>query len=60
MLKLLNIKVEDNIIIFNIAIYFKILIIYSLRITLRIIINNKSKFIRFIDNVFIIIKNLII
>ena len=55
-----NIKVKVNIIIFNVAICFKILIIYSLRIALKIILNNKFKFIRFINNILIIIKNLII
>ena len=57
---ILNIKVKVNIITFNVIIHFKILITYSLRITLKIIFSNKSKFIRFIDNVLIIIKNLII
>ena len=55
-----NTKVKVNIIILNIVIYFKILITYSLKITLKIIFNNKSRFIKFIDNVLIIIKNLII
>ena len=64
--KLINIKVifdikaKVNIIILNVAICFKILIIYSLKIALKIILNNKSKFIRFIDNILIIIKNLIV
>ena len=57
---ILNIKVKVNIIIFNVAICFKILITYSLRIALKTIFNNKFKFIRFIDNILIIIKNLII
>ena len=57
---ILNIKVKVNIIIFNIIIYFKILITYSLRITLKTIFSNKFRFIRFIDNISIIIKNLII
>ena len=57
---ILNIKAEVNIIILNVAICFKILITYSLRIALKTIFNNKFKFIRFIDNVLIIIKNLII
>ena len=55
-----NIKVKVNIIIFNIIIYFKILIIYSLRIALKTIIDNKFRFIKFINNVLVIIKNLII
>ena len=57
---ILNIKAKVNIIILNVVIYFKILITYSLRIALKTIFNNKFKFIRFIDNVLIIIKNLII
>ena len=57
---ILNIKVKVNIIIFNVVIYFKILIIYSLKIALKTIFNNKFKFIRFIDNISIIIKNLIV
>ena len=55
-----NIKAKVNIIIFNVTMHFKILITYSLRITLKIILNNKFKFIRFINNVLIIIKNLIV
>ena len=57
---ILNIKAKVNIIIFNVTICFKILIIYSLKITLKTIFNNKFKFIRFIDNISIIIKNLIV
>ncbi len=57
---ILNIRVKVSIIILNITICFKILITYNLRITLRTIINNKSRFIRFIDNILIIIKNLVI
>ena len=55
-----DIKAKVNIIILNVAICFKILIIYSLRIVLKTILSNKFKFIKFIDNVLIIIKNLII
>ena len=57
---ILNIKAKVNIIILNVVIYFKILITYSLRIALKIIFSNKSRFIRFIDNILIIIKNLIV
>ena len=57
---ILNIEVEVNIIILNVVICFKILITYSLRITLKTIFNNKFRFIKFIDNVLIIIKNLIV
>jgi len=57
---ILNIKAKVNIIIFNIIIYFKILITYNLRIALKTIFSNKSKFVKFIDNVLIIIKNSIV
>ena len=57
---ILNIKIKVNIIILNAVICFKILIIYSLKIALKTIFNNKFKFIRFINNILIIIKNLII
>ena len=57
---ILNIRVKVNIIIFNVAICFKILITYSLRMALKTILSNKFKFIRFIDNISIIIKNLIV
>ncbi len=57
---ILNIRVKVSIIILNIIIRFKILITYSLKITLRTIISNKSRFISFIDNILIIIRNLVI
>ena len=56
----LNTRVEVSIIILNTTIYFKILITYSLGIALKTIISNKSRFVRFIDNILIIIKNLVI
>ena len=55
-----NTKVKVNVIILNVAMCFKILITYSLGIALKTILSNKSRFIKFIDNVSIIIKNLII
>ena len=55
-----NIKVKVNIIMLDVIICFKILIIYSLEMTLRIIINNKFRFIRFINNILVIIKNSIV
>ena len=57
---ILNTRVEVSIITLNTTIYFKILITYSLGIALRIIISNKSRFIRFINNMLIIIKNLVV
>ena len=49
-----------SIITLNITICFEILITYSLKIVLRTIISNKSRFISFIDNILIMIKNLVI
>ncbi len=57
---ILNTRVKVSIITLNITIHFKILITYSLRIALRTIISNKSRFISFIDNIPIIIRNLVI
>ncbi len=57
---ILNTRVEVSVIILNIIIHFEILITYSLEIALRTIINNKSRFVSFIDNISIIIKNLVI
>ena len=56
----LNTRVEVSVITLNTTIYFKILITYSLGIALRTIISNKSRFVRFIDNVPIIIRNLVV
>ena len=55
-----NIKAKVNIIILNVTMRFKILITYSLKMTLKTILNNKFRFIRFIDNISIIIKNSIV
>jgi len=56
----LNIKAKMNIIILNAITRFKIFIIYSLKIALRIIIGGKLKFIDFTNNILIIINNLVI
>ena len=56
----LNTRVEVNVVILNITTRFKILITYSLGIALKTIISNKSRFIRFIDNMPIIIRNLVV
>src|SRR5271155_3550336 len=50
-----NIKVKVNIIIFNVIICFKILITYSLKIALKTIFNNKFKFIKFINNILLLL-----
>jgi hypothetical protein len=52
---ILNTKAKVSIISFNIALRFKILITYNTTIT-----KDKSKFVKFIDNVAIIIRNTII
>ena len=57
---ILNTRVEVSVIILNTTTCFKIPITYSLGIALRIIISNKSRFIRFIDNIPIIIRNLVV
>ncbi len=57
---ILNTRVKVSIIILNTIIRFEILITYSLEIALRTIISNKSRFVSFIDNVPITIKNSII
>jgi fumarate reductase subunit C len=57
---ILNTRVEVSIIILNTTIYFKILITYSLGIALRTITSNKSRFVRFIDNILVIIRNLVV
>ncbi len=57
---ILDTRVEVSIIILNTTIRFEILITYSLGIALRTIISNKSRFISFIDNIPIIIRNLVI
>ena len=57
---ILDTRVEVSIIILNTTIRFEILITYSLGIALRTIISNKSRFISFIDNILIIIRNLVI
>ena len=56
----LNTSIEVSIIILNATTHFKILITYSLEIALRTIISNKSRFVGFVDNVPIIIRNLVV
>ncbi len=57
---ILDTRVEVSVIILDVIIRFEILITYSLEIALRTIISNKSRFISFVDNVLIIIKNSVI
>jgi hypothetical protein len=56
----LDTRAEVNYISLNVVLRFKILITYSTRIALRTIIRTKSRFVGFIDNVTIIIRNTII
>ena len=56
----LNTSIEVSIITLNATTRFKILITYSLRMALRTIISSKSRFISFIDNMLIIIRNLVV
>jgi hypothetical protein len=57
---ILNIKAKVSVISLNIALKFKILITYSTGIALWTIIKDKFKFIKFINNIVIIIGNTII
>ena len=57
---ILDTRVEVSIIILNTTIRFEILITYSLGIALRTIISNKSRFVSFIDNIPITIRNSVI
>ncbi len=57
---ILDTRIEVSIIILDTTICFEILITYSLEIALRTIISNKSRFVSFVDNVPIMIRNLVI
>ena len=56
----LDIKTEVNYISFNVVLKFKILITYIIKIAFRTIIKTKFKFVGFINNVTVIIKNIIV
>ena len=56
----LDIKTEVNYISFNVVLKFKILITYIIKIAFRTIIKTKFKFVGFINNVIVIIKNIIV
>jgi len=64
--KLINVRAtldtgaEVSYISLDAVLRFEILITYSIRITLRTIIRIKSKFVGFIDNVAVIIKNIVV
>ena len=57
---ILDIKVEVSCISLDAVLKFEILITYNIKIALRTIIKTKFKFIGFIDNVIVIIKNTVI
>ena len=57
---ILDIRAEVSYISLDAVLKFEISITYSTRITLRTIIKTKSKFVGFIDNVAVIIKNTIV
>jgi hypothetical protein len=56
----LNTKAKVSVISLNAALRFEILITYSTRMALWIIIRDKSRFVRFVDNVAITIGNTIV
>ena len=57
---ILNTSTKVSIIMLDTILWFKILITYSSSIVLRIIIRDRLRFIRFIDNIPITIRNSII
>ena len=56
----LNSRAKVSIITLDVVIYFKILVIYNIRMALKTITSNKSRFIRFTNNILVIIKNTIV
>ena len=56
----LNNRAKVSIITLDVVIRLKILVIYNLKMALRIIISSKSRFIRFTNNVLVIIRNTIV
>ena len=56
----LNTRIEVSYISLNVVLRFKIPITHSTKIALRTIIRTKSRFIRFIDNITVIIGNTIV
>jgi hypothetical protein len=57
---ILDIRAEVNYISFNAVLKFEIPITYNIKIALRTIIRIKFKFVGFINNVIVIIKNTIV
>ena len=57
---ILNIGAKVSVITLNTVLRFEIPITYSFKIALRTIIKNKSRFIRFINNITVIVGNTII
>jgi hypothetical protein len=56
----LNTKAKVSIISLDIALRFEILITYSTKMALRTITKDKSRFVRFVDNIVVIIENTIV
>jgi len=56
----LNIGAEVSVITLDTTKRFKILVTHSLGIALYTIISNKSRFVRFIDNVLVMISNIVV
>ena len=56
----LNIGAEVSVITLDTAKRFKILVTHSLGIALQTIVSNKSRFVRFVDNVLVIISNIVV
>ena len=56
----LNIGAEVSVITLDAAKRFKILVTHSLGMALWTIISNKSRFVRFVDNVLVMISNIVV
>ena len=56
----LDTRVEVSVMSLDIVTWFKILITYSSRIALKTITRNKLRFISFIDNILITIRNIVV
>jgi len=57
---ILNTSTKISIVTLDATLRFKILITYNLGIVLRTIVKNKSRFVRFIDNIIVTIRNIVV
>jgi len=57
---ILNTSTKISIVTLDATLRFKILITYNLGIVLRTIVKNKSRFVRFIDNIIVTIRNTVV